>query len=144
VSAARRDGEARFLAALAAALERGASRAEPVSVIVAIAPSDEQARAALEAGRGELPPEGLAIPLGRGRLGLLLPALGLAEARSRAARLAAVYPGAACGAAAAGQGAPVGPGALLAEAEAGALGALPPPRHPGGGGEEVGGAGESC
>jgi hypothetical protein len=137
-----RSGEARFLAALASALERSAARAEPVSVLVAIAPSEDHARELLEAGRGELPPEGLAVPLGRARLGVLLPAIGLDEARSRSARLASSCPGAACGAAAAGQGEPVGPEWLLAEAEAGALGALPPPRDPVR--EEVGGEGESC
>jgi hypothetical protein len=141
---ASRDGETRFLAALAAALERGAARAEPVSVLAVVAASDHQARAALEAGRVILPAEGLAVPLDGARLALLLPAIGLDEARARAARLAASCPGAGCGAAAAGEGGPVGPETLLAEAEARAVGAVPAHRELVFGGEEVGGAGESC
>jgi CheY-like chemotaxis protein len=115
--------EARLLEALGAALERGAARAEPVAVLVAAASGDARGRArALEAARGELSPEGLVAPVGADRIALLLPGVGLAEARTRAARVAARCPGLSVGAIATdGAGAPDGPAALLAEAEAEAL-----------------------
>lgn len=136
----QRDGEARLLAAIASALERAAARAEPVSVVVAVALSDDHAREVLDASRGELPPEGLAVPMGGGRLGLLLPAVALGAAQARAGRIAATCRGTSCGAAAAGEGGPVGPDTLLAEAEADALGALRRARGLAYGDEEVGGA----
>jgi hypothetical protein len=137
---ATRDGEARFLAALATALERAAGRAEPVSVVVAVAPSEEHAGRLLDASQGELPPEALAIPLGGGRLALLLPATGVADADLRGSRIAAACRGTAWGVAGTGEGGLVGPDALLAEAEAAALGVVGPLRRRGPGGEEVGSA----
>ncbi len=139
-AAVQRNGEARFLAAIASALERGVARAEPVSVVVAVALSDDHAREVLDASPGELPPEGLAVPLGGGRLGLLLPGVALGAAHARARRLAASCRGTSCGAAGAGEGEPVGPDTLLAEAEAAALGAVRRARGLAYGDEEVGGA----
>ena len=115
--------EARLVAALGAALERGAARAEPVAVVVALLRGGERDRAAaVEAVRTELPPDGLAARVAEDRLALLLPGVGAADARARAARIAARCPNAAVGAAAAeARGLPVGPGALLSEAEAQAV-----------------------
>lgn len=115
--------EARLVAALGAALERGAARAEPVAVVVALLRGDERDRAAtLAAARTEVPPDGLASNVGEDRVALLLPGLGIAEARARGARIAARCPLARLGAAAVEPGAPpVGPAALLAEAEAQAV-----------------------
>ena len=58
--------EARLVAALGAALERGAARAEPVAVVVALLRGDERDRAAaLVAARTEVPPDGLAARIER-------------------------------------------------------------------------------
>jgi CheY-like chemotaxis protein len=115
--------EARLLEALAPALERGAARAEPVAVLVAVASGAPRGQgSALEAARGELTPEGLVVALGADRVALLLPGIGSADARARAARIVARCPGVSVGAAATdAPGAPEGPAALLAEAEAEAV-----------------------
>ncbi|HEY6098627.1 MAG TPA: response regulator [Anaeromyxobacter sp.] len=115
--------EARLVEAIAAALERGAARAEPVAVLVAVVPGEDCARAAaLDADRAELPPEGLAVVLGGGRIALLLPGVGGESARARAATFVARWPGVRAGAAASeASSGPIGPDALLAEAEAEAL-----------------------
>jgi CheY-like chemotaxis protein len=120
--AAGRHDEAALLSALAAALERGAARAEPVSVLVVIPPEHGSTTLAAEAARSELPPEGLAVRLARGRTVLLLPSIGAAEARARAASIQARCRGASTGVASHdAASAPVGPAALLALAEAEAV-----------------------
>jgi len=115
--------EARLVAALDAALGRGAARAEPVAVVVALLRGDERDRAAaLEAARTELPPDGLAARVGEDRVALLLPGVGAAAARASAVRIATRCSNAAVGAAAVEPGGlPVGPVALLSEAEAQAV-----------------------
>jgi CheY-like chemotaxis protein len=120
--ARQRQDEGAVIAALASALERGAARGEPVSLLVVLAKTGTAPCAALEAAREELVPDGLSGRLAGGGIALVLPGVGAAGAHARGARLLTLCPDVSVGTASSeARPSPVGPDALLAEAEAEAL-----------------------
>jgi CheY-like chemotaxis protein len=114
--------EAGVIDAIATALERGAARAEAVSIVIVLARAGGDPSGPLHAARPELTPDGFAGRLAGGGVALVLPGVSGLDAHARAARILARCPGASVGTASIdGRSTPVGPAALLAQAEAEAL-----------------------